>query len=335
MAWHFRRFLGAAAMFVAGIGMAGFTWARELEAASWMADSLPMTYEAAAAMYPGSSIHPICLVTLFIPDFFGLMDSRHVWGAGYAHGEALSLAFTGGMFVTIGAMAAALYWIPRRATTDEERALRTWTWIATLMLVLFLLASMGRYTPVFRWLCAVLPWFFRFPHAAYYMFVCSWCLAILAGIGIHGLMTMSACDAPRDCPRRLAARRCWGLRHAAATEPHLAGRSSAESRVHRSGAPRAGHAGDCRVLAPGLAGRGRRATRSGRAGQLPAAGGVAGAREPHGGTDVLPAEHDVRDLGNGRVVDAVRGRCGRFREDKSPAAPRQTRTGVGAGVALF
>jgi len=42
---------------------------------------------------------------------------------------------------------------------------------------------MGRYTPVFRVLCAALPWFFRLPYAVYYRFAVCWGLLILAAIG--------------------------------------------------------------------------------------------------------------------------------------------------------
>jgi hypothetical protein len=55
-----------------------------------------------------------------------------------------------------------------------------------------MLVVMGRYTPVFKWLCVILPWFFRFPHAVYYRFGICWSLAVLAGIGASCLWNDSA-----------------------------------------------------------------------------------------------------------------------------------------------
>jgi len=204
-----RSLLPAALMFVFALGMAAFAWAGTLEAVSWMKGYVPMTHEIASGLDRCSSMHPLYLVTVFVPDFYGVLDSRHAWGAGYAGGVQTSSVFTGGLFTVAAALAALAHWIPRRPRDEEERRLRNWTWIAALTFVLFLLAVLGRYTPVFRWLCAVLPWFFRFPHAVYYRFACCWSLAILAGIGLHGIL-----NSPRfrgAASRRALAALCIGL----------------------------------------------------------------------------------------------------------------------------
>jgi len=188
--WRSGRFLAAAGMFVLAIGLAGFAWAGIFEAAAWVSSGRKMTHALAAGLDPRSSTHPLYLATLFVPDLFGVVDTRHAWGAPFAHGMQSSSSFTGGLCVMTAVLAAALYWIPRKARSASERVLRTWTWIAVLSFVFFAFAVFGRHTPVFRWMCAVLPWFFRFPNAVYYRFACCWSLAILAGIGVHGLLAM-------------------------------------------------------------------------------------------------------------------------------------------------
>jgi len=202
------RLLAAASTFVVAAGMAGFAWGPVFESVSWLDEFIVMDYGSAATYDLWSSTHPVYLATLFIPDLFGIVDSRHAWGAGYSSGLLTSSAFTGGLFVMTAVLAAVLYRVPRRPRTGKERVLAAWTRVAGVVFIVFLFAVMGRYTPVFRWMCAILPWFFRFPHAVYYRFACCWSLAVLAGIGVRELL--AAPVARRAAGRWLTLVACLG-----------------------------------------------------------------------------------------------------------------------------
>ena len=62
--------------------MTGFVWAATLDAAMWIVDEVEMTSHTVAGFDLISSMHPLNLVTLFIPGFFGVLDGHHTWGAG-------------------------------------------------------------------------------------------------------------------------------------------------------------------------------------------------------------------------------------------------------------
>jgi len=188
-----RRLCGALAIVVASVGLAAAPLAGALESVGWMTSSVPMTHEIAANLTSESSTPPMFFLTLLVPGFFGVLDSRHAWGLALTEGvTALSLP-GGGLFTMTAVLVALVHWLPRRGFVGAERTLWAWTWIATLLLVLMALTVMGRYTPVFRGLCGLLPWCFRFPHAVYYRFGFCWSLAVLAGIGSSCLWADERC----------------------------------------------------------------------------------------------------------------------------------------------
>lgn len=183
---NLRRVLGALAMIAFSLGINSLPLAGVGEGLQWVVGANPMTYETASNLTRESSTPPMFFLSLLIPDFFGVLDTRHGWGLTLTEGvSAVSLA-GGGMCVMTTVLAAMLFWLPKRDAQGQDRNLQIWTWIATLLLALMLLTVMGRYTPAFKWLCVVLPWFFRFPHAVYYRFGICWSLAMLAGIGASG-----------------------------------------------------------------------------------------------------------------------------------------------------
>ncbi|MCE9613763.1 MAG: YfhO family protein [Lentisphaerae bacterium] len=208
------RLLAAVAMFVVSAGLHGMGWLSLLESAGWMQASLPMTPELASGMTPESSMPPLYLTTLFLPGFYGVLDI-HGWGVVLEEKVNTLSAVSGGMFVMTAVLTALLALRCRPGQGDDHRQ-RMWTWIGLLMLVGSLFTMMGRFTPVFGWFCAVLPWFFKFPHPVYYRFAACWSVALLAGLGVSALITSPAVagsgSAPRPSPEeaRLRQKRSTG-----------------------------------------------------------------------------------------------------------------------------
>jgi len=228
------RLAGALGMMVVPIGLLGFAWGGVLEGFAWIRNAVALTVETAGSMRPESSMPPLYAVTLLVPGFYGVLDTRHAWGAALAGGVTNVSCLGGGFLLLTAAVAAVarLFRYPRlHAGTNEtarhslalqdlrsspspgarrcpprteldlargaeppsrddegklhERLLHAWTVIGLVLVLGGLIAMTGRYTPVFRWLCALLPWFFRIPHAVYYRFAVTWGLVLLAGIGMH------------------------------------------------------------------------------------------------------------------------------------------------------
>lgn len=180
------RLLAAVAMLAVSVGMNGVGWMSLIESVGWMQGSIQMTPEMASGMSPESSMHPLYLATLFLPWFYGVLDV-HGWGVVLKEQVTPLSAVSGGMFM-MTAVLTALVALGRGAVADSDRHWRCWTCIGILVLTGALFTIMGRFTPVFKWFCMVLPWFFCFPHAVYYRFAACWGVALLAGLGVSGLI---------------------------------------------------------------------------------------------------------------------------------------------------
>jgi hypothetical protein len=186
-----RRLAACAAMLALSVGMNGFAWAGVLEGVAWVQQAWPLTYDKAANAAAESSMPPLYVLTLFLPNFFGVMDNLHGWGIAIGEGITNLSAVGGGIFTITFAVIAAVYGCRRDGSVDSPRVV-LWTRVTLVLLIVALLVMMGRYTPVFRVLCTLLPWFFRMPHAVYYRFAACWALAVLAGIGISLLWGRAA-----------------------------------------------------------------------------------------------------------------------------------------------
>jgi len=180
-----RGFVGAVLMLLLSLGLAGVMWGGVLEGIGWMRDGIEMSY-ASTVESIDSNLGPPFLVTMLIPNFFGALRGTHAWGSGLCQDGHGLLA--GGTLVMFAAAVALL--LLRRTDLRRRRLApaRRWAWIALALFACALLAMMGRYTPVYRLLCFVLPWFFCFPHPVYYGFAQCWAVSVLAGIGLHLLL---------------------------------------------------------------------------------------------------------------------------------------------------
>lgn len=185
---RWRRLAALAAMFAVALGLNSFAWAGVLEGIGWMRAQLgPLTHESASDMWAESSMPPAYLAALFVPSLFGVLDNRHAWGIALEEGVTNLSALSGGLALACAAFAALAFALLQRGESD--RRLRRWVWLALAIQAIALATMMGRYTPIFEWLCAVLPWFFRIPHAVYYRFAQCWSAAVLAAIGVSVLLS--------------------------------------------------------------------------------------------------------------------------------------------------
>ncbi|MCE9613764.1 MAG: YfhO family protein [Lentisphaerae bacterium] len=179
------RLAAAVMMLVLSVGMNGVGWLSLKDGLDWIKGAIVLTAEAASGTFLESSTPPLYLTTLFVPNLYGVLDV-HAWGIALKERTTTLSAVNGGLFV-MTAVLAGIASLRRRSEAVGGRRRRVWTWIALLVLVGALFAMMGRFTPVFGWLCAVLPWFFKFPHPVYYRFAACWSVALLAGVGVSSL----------------------------------------------------------------------------------------------------------------------------------------------------
>ncbi len=183
-----RRLAAAAATFVVGIGLNGFALAGVVEGLGWLQQQVgPLTTQQAGDLLAESSMPPSYVATLFVPTFFGVLDSSHTWGVALEEGVTNLSALSGGMALVTAMLAGLILALRRGPCSPREARWRWWARFALVVQVLALLTMMGRYTPVFDVLCTALPWFFRIPHAVYYRFAQCWSALLLAAIGITAL----------------------------------------------------------------------------------------------------------------------------------------------------
>ncbi|MCE9613765.1 MAG: YfhO family protein [Lentisphaerae bacterium] len=208
------RLLAAGTMIALGAGMNGVGWLGLTDGKGWIEGAIAMTTEMASGMLSEGSTPPLYLATLFVPSLYGALDV-HAWGVALKESTTTLSAVNGGLFV-MTAVLAGIAALRRRPEDVGARRRHMWTWIGLLVFVGSLFTMMGRFTPVFGWFCAVLPWFFKFPHPVYYRFAACWSVALLAGLGVSALITSPSVAgsglAPRPSPEeaRLRQKRATG-----------------------------------------------------------------------------------------------------------------------------
>jgi len=178
--------LGCGGMILAAIALTAGQWAGLFEGALSAAERTALTHEAASAIRGESSLPPAGLLALLVPNVLGIVDF-HGWGVALEERTTVISVIRGGLSICTAALLATGIRPARWGGSDRDVTQRHWTWISLAGLVVGLFVVMGRFTPVFRWLCTVV-WPLRFPHAVYYRFAVHWFLALLAGIGVSSLL---------------------------------------------------------------------------------------------------------------------------------------------------
>ncbi len=125
-----------------------------------------------AAMF---SFPPENLITLIAPNFFGSFYQKSYWGRGYLWEVSLFFSVTGLLLAIYGQV---------YGSARQRR------FCMTLIIILFILA-LGAHTPLFGLLYKIVPGFNKFRGNSKFTFQMMVFAAMLAGIGLHRLITLN------------------------------------------------------------------------------------------------------------------------------------------------
>ncbi|GIV66377.1 MAG: hypothetical protein KatS3mg047_0770 [Bellilinea sp.] len=139
------------------------------------------------------SLWPWRLLGFFLPDLFGNPGTGNYWGFGAYWEDAIYI----GLLPVLLALNSIISHFRVKPTTDfefEKRRLVVFLW-AVIIVVLIL--SLGKNTPVFPWLYHNIPTFDMFQAPTRWMFLAVFALAILAGLEAHSWCYPSAAGIKR------------------------------------------------------------------------------------------------------------------------------------------
>jgi len=126
-----------------------------------------------AAMF---SFPPENLMTLLAPGFLGSLHNHSYWGRGYLWEMSMFFSVTGLILAVYGRV-------------HGSRKQRHYS--MTLIIILFILA-LGAHTPLFRLLYGMVPGFDKFRGSSKFIFQMMLFVAMLAGVGLHQLITSNS-----------------------------------------------------------------------------------------------------------------------------------------------
>jgi hypothetical protein len=115
------------------------------------------------------SFPPQNLLTVFMPNFFGVLDHGSYWGSWYLWEVSLFIGMASFIWVI-----AAVFYVPRK----QRR------WILTMTFVTLFIAF-GAYTPLYHFFYHYIPLFDGMRGISKFAFLSSLFLAMLAGMGMH------------------------------------------------------------------------------------------------------------------------------------------------------
>ncbi|MBN2547003.1 MAG: YfhO family protein, partial [Spirochaetes bacterium] len=191
-----RRFAFLILSYMCSFILSAVMWSGVLEGLSWLLSSTKFSYEELVNYYT-CNVWPGHLITLFIPTFTGLNPGTHAWGR--ALGGDQNILFAGGLFLSFTFVPlfylVFLYFkniknklmkqpVDQDILIDRDKNYKRWMLIGLIFYFFTILLMMGKYTPVYKIMCLILPWFFKMPYPFYYRFVQCLSAAILSGMGL-------------------------------------------------------------------------------------------------------------------------------------------------------
>lgn len=186
-----RFFVGSGIIIITGGLLAGVYWANACHGLALTFSGTTETVKRLSGQT--QSLHPLYLITLLLPDFFGGVTSEHPWGAASYFSCSLNDAqLAGGMFgVALIVLAGLNLERVRARSFPGSRGLFL---IFGGILLFGFLATLGAYNPIYRCLTAFYP-SLRFPYPIRFRSI--QCFAF------SGLLGVSAAVLWTKAPRRL------------------------------------------------------------------------------------------------------------------------------------
>ena len=148
--------LGGIAIFGIGFLLAGIYWGNMIEGLKMMGEG--SAEEVTKLSGPHQSMHPLYLITLFIPDFFGGITSCHTWGSSFHIHCSLNDANLLGGLAMIVLVVLGFKAVMRRSESNagEPSPEGVW-WIFFTLFIFSIFTVLGAYTPVYYILRKLIP----------------------------------------------------------------------------------------------------------------------------------------------------------------------------------
>jgi hypothetical protein len=192
-----------------GFLLSAVFWLSTLDGARYTEQHIALTYADVAGK--DGSVPPLYLSTLFVPDLFGSVDGRHIWGADVSYEARYWEANTsGGLLLVFLLLSGALF----GALSRRPRRFRFWAWAGISVWLAALLCMLGRHTPFYHFVFSWTGPLAKFPFPIRYRMLQILAAAWLAGLGAESLLP--------KVRARISPRLVWGYLSVAALAVGLA-----------------------------------------------------------------------------------------------------------------
>lgn len=178
--------MGGGAVFLIGFFLSGVYWLNMIVGLQMLGAEAEGVVESLSG--PSQSLHPLYLITLAVPDYFGGVTSHHTWGAAFLMKVTLSdVNLLGGM---VAGFLVFLAFDIVPATEREGvvyRAWRRWWWLFGFLFIFGIFVVLSAYTPVHGIARRIIP-ILRMPYPVRFRSIECFALAGLLGVSTSLLL---------------------------------------------------------------------------------------------------------------------------------------------------
>ncbi|MBN2545058.1 MAG: hypothetical protein JXB50_04615 [Spirochaetes bacterium] len=174
-------FIKAMSVFIFSTLLCSFIWTGVLEGINLLKQMNIRTEDLADQ----NSMHPLSLMTLLIPNFFGVNSGANALGAGI-DGIYSSTTLSGGLFTLMSVFTCILFLINKKQLDEisKDSSITAWSKISLILFFLSLLSMAGKFTPIYKILGIIFPFVYKLPHPIYFNNLQALGTALCAGIGV-------------------------------------------------------------------------------------------------------------------------------------------------------
>lgn len=166
-------------VYILSVGSVSFLWLGVYEGISYLGSKELTTYQQLVEGI-SNNLYPGQLLTIFIPDFHGLISGKSTWGNSiYSTNGSIP---AGGFFT---ALSLFIYLLFQFSSLKEKKSNEKIIFFLFFTLfIISILVMMGRFTPFFFIFQLILPFFFKVPYPYYYQISANFSYVVLIGLSI-------------------------------------------------------------------------------------------------------------------------------------------------------